>query len=59
MPKPGIVHPGCWRAVQKVNSVRCQLQDTLLSPKLVDEVRQEGQEAAREECVQDASEAVG
>lgn len=31
----------------------------LLSPRLVDKVRQEGQEEAREECVQDASEAVG
>ena len=51
MPKPG--------TVQKINSVRCQLQDMLLSPKQVDKARQEGQEEAREECVKDASEAIG
>lgn len=37
----------------------CQLQDVFLSPMLVGAARQEEQEEARKECVQDASEGVG
>lgn len=36
---------------------RCQLQDRFASPVLVGAARQEGQEEARRECRQDASEA--
>lgn len=40
-------------------SGRCQLQDVFASPMLLGAARQEGQEEARKECMQDASEAVG
>lgn len=40
-------------------SGRCQLQDVFACPMLVGAARQEGQEEARKERVQDASEAVG
>lgn len=40
-------------------SGRCQLQDMFVPPMLVRAARQEGQEEARKEYVQDASKAVG